>query len=50
VDDDEGSEYGWGDDGDAVRERGLPTEMRCFDTAKIYVKAGDGGRGMVAFR
>jgi GTP-binding protein len=24
--------------------------MRCFDTAKIYVKAGDGGRGMVAFR
>ena len=24
--------------------------MRCFDTAKIFVKAGDGGRGMVAFR
>jgi GTP-binding protein len=24
--------------------------MRCFDTAKIFIKAGDGGRGMVAFR
>ena len=24
--------------------------MRCFDTAKIYVKAGDGGDGQVAFR
>ena len=31
-------------------DRGIPSEMRCFDTAKIYVKAGDGGRGMVAFR
>ena len=28
----------------------LPAEMRCFDTAKIYAKAGDGGRGCVAFR
>ena len=25
-------------------------EMRCFDTAKIFAKAGDGGRGCVAFR
>ncbi|CAK9198642.1 unnamed protein product [Sphagnum jensenii] len=24
--------------------------MRCFDRAKIYVKAGDGGNGVVAFR
>ena len=32
------------------RDRGIPFEMRCFDTAKIFVKAGDGGRGMVAFR
>lgn len=39
---------GWEDD--APRERGVPSEMRCFDTAKIYIKAGDGGRGMVAFR
>jgi GTP-binding protein len=30
--------------------RGLPREMRCFDTAKIYIKAGDGGDGAVAFR
>ena len=26
----------------------LPAEMRCFDTARIYVKGGDGGRGCVA--
>jgi len=32
------------------RPRGLPSEMRCFDTAKIMVKAGDGGDGAVAFR
>ncbi|GMP45033.1 hypothetical protein CsSME_00013715 [Camellia sinensis var. sinensis] len=24
--------------------------MRCFDRAKIFVKAGDGGNGVVAFR
>lgn len=24
--------------------------MRCFDTATIYIKAGDGGKGCVAFR
>jgi hypothetical protein len=43
----------WDDDNDGVgatRDRGIPFEMRCFDTAKIFVKAGDGGRGMVAFR
>ena len=43
----------WDDDDDGVgatRDRGIPFEMRCFDTAKIFVKAGDGGRGMVAFR
>ena len=33
-----------------TRDRGIPFEMRCFDTAKIFIKAGDGGRGMVAFR
>ncbi|KAG2484430.1 hypothetical protein HYH03_016740 [Edaphochlamys debaryana] len=28
----------------------LPAEMRCFDTARIFIKAGDGGNGCVAFR
>ena len=39
-DDDEG-------EGEVTQERGrgIPREMRCFDTAKIYVKAGDGGDG-----
>eukprot|EP00850_Spirogloea_muscicola_P007179 SM000035S13159 [mRNA] locus=s35:801663:803826:- [translate_table: standard] len=33
-----------------AKERGLPAVMRCFDRAKVYVKAGDGGDGIVAFR
>ncbi|KAK6913802.1 GTP binding domain [Dillenia turbinata] len=32
------------------KEKGVPAIMRCFDRAKIYVKAGDGGNGVVAFR
>jgi len=36
--------------GREVRPRGIPREMRCFDTAKIFIKAGDGGDGAVAFR
>ncbi|CAA6654237.1 unnamed protein product [Spirodela intermedia] len=32
------------------KEKGIPAVMRCFDRAKIYVKAGDGGNGVVAFR
>eukprot|EP00271_Cylindrocystis_brebissonii_P019648 TRINITY_DN607_c0_g1_i1.p1 TRINITY_DN607_c0_g1~~TRINITY_DN607_c0_g1_i1.p1 ORF type:complete len:1500 (+),score=396.58 TRINITY_DN607_c0_g1_i1:136-4635(+) len=32
------------------KKRGLPAIMRCFDTARIYAKAGDGGNGVVAFR
>ena len=32
------------------QEKRLPAEMRCFDTARIYVKSGDGGNGCVAFR
>ncbi|CAM0907350.1 unnamed protein product [Alopecurus aequalis] len=39
------------DDGeDEVKEKGVPAVMRCFDTARIYSKAGDGGNGVVAFR
>lgn len=33
-----------------MKEKGVPAVMRCFDRAKIYVKAGDGGNGVVAFR
>ncbi|CAH9132934.1 unnamed protein product [Cuscuta epithymum] len=32
------------------KEKGVPAVMRCFDRAKIYVKAGNGGNGVVAFR
>lgn len=40
------------DEGDAaqLKEKGVPAVMRCFDRAKIFVKAGDGGNGVVAFR
>ncbi|KAK1294612.1 hypothetical protein QJS10_CPA16g01467 [Acorus calamus] len=38
------------EDDKVEKERGLPAVMRCFDRAKIYVKAGDGGNGVVAFR
>ncbi|KAL9410378.1 hypothetical protein AB3S75_044189 [Citrus x aurantiifolia] len=33
-----------------VKEKGVPAVMRCFDRAKIFVKAGTGGNGVVAFR
>jgi hypothetical protein len=33
-----------------AKEKGVPAVMRCFDTAKIFAKAGDGGNGVVAFR
>lgn len=42
----ENAEEGEGD----VKEKGVPAVMRCFDTAKIFAKAGDGGNGVVAFR
>ncbi|XP_050372659.1 GTP-binding protein OBGC, chloroplastic isoform X2 [Argentina anserina] len=38
------------DDSEGVKEKGVPAVMRCFDRAKIYVKAGDGGNGVVAMR
>ncbi|CAK7333101.1 unnamed protein product [Dovyalis caffra] len=37
-------------DEEGVKEKGVPAVMRCFDRAKIYAKAGDGGNGVVAFR
>ncbi|BAF22500.1 probable GTP-binding protein OBGC1, chloroplastic [Oryza sativa Japonica Group] len=38
------------DEEEETKEKGVPAVMRCFDTAKIYAKAGDGGNGVVAFR
>lgn len=32
------------------KEKGVPAVMRCFDRAKIFAKAGDGGNGVVAMR
>jgi len=48
----EGSDAGDAEDtfGRADGARSLPVEMRYFDRAKIYVKAGDGGMGSTAFR
>ncbi|XP_057956863.1 GTP-binding protein OBGC, chloroplastic [Malania oleifera] len=39
-----------GEEETGKKEKGIPAVMRCFDRAKIYVKAGDGGNGVVAFR
>jgi hypothetical protein len=50
---------GWGSSGGAGSgggggmvsgEKRLPQAVRCFDTARIYIKSGDGGAGCVAFR
>lgn len=38
------------DDEEEVKEKGVPAVMRCFDRAKVFVKSGDGGNGVVAFR
>ncbi|XP_071727370.1 GTP-binding protein OBGC, chloroplastic-like, partial [Rutidosis leptorrhynchoides] len=51
-------ELGFDNDNDEVgddeeereKEKGVPAVMRCFDRAKIYVRSGDGGNGVVAFR
>lgn len=32
------------------KDKGVPAIMRCFDRTRIFVKAGDGGNGAVAFR
>ncbi|KAL0414698.1 UNVERIFIED_CONTAM: GTP-binding protein OBGC, chloroplastic [Sesamum radiatum] len=38
------------EEGIKEKDKGVPAVMRCFDRAKIFVKAGDGGNGVVAFR
>ncbi|CAD7703069.1 unnamed protein product, partial [Ostreobium quekettii] len=35
--------------GNTVVKPSVPAEVRCFDTARIYLKAGSGGNGCVAF-
>lgn len=45
-----GSEGGEEEEGVKEKEKGVPAVMRCFDRTKIFVKAGDGGNGVVAFR
>jgi GTP-binding protein len=53
-DDDDDDDYEDGEDAEEAdgeaKEKGVPAVMRCFDTAKIFAKAGDGGNGVVAFR
>lgn len=48
VDDDDVSS--WGSSRMVVEKKKLPAAVRCFDTARIYVKPGDGGAGCVSFR
>lgn len=38
------------DDFGRTRPKRLPAEMRCFDTARIFLQSGNGGNGCVAFR
>ncbi|AES64211.1 putative GTP-binding protein Obg/CgtA [Medicago truncatula] len=46
----EGEEFWSEETEEEVKEKGLPAVMRCFDRAKIFAKAGDGGNGSMAFR
>ncbi|GAA0155657.1 hypothetical protein LIER_13341 [Lithospermum erythrorhizon] len=39
-----------GEGSEGIKEKGVPAVMRCFDRAKIFVRAGDGGNGVVAMR
>ncbi|KAF8065613.1 OBGC1 [Scenedesmus sp. PABB004] len=48
-DDDDGGDGGRGG-GMMVERKRLPAAVRCFDTARIFAKSGDGGAGCVAFR
>eukprot|EP00878_Enallax_costatus_P011464 GHUV01011968.1.p1 GENE.GHUV01011968.1~~GHUV01011968.1.p1 ORF type:complete len:377 (+),score=97.97 GHUV01011968.1:788-1918(+) len=48
--DDDDDVSSWDGSRMVVEKKKLPAAVRCFDTARIYVKSGDGGAGCVSFR
>lgn len=47
---DDDDDVSWDGSRMVIEKKKLPAIVRCFDTARIYVKSGDGGSGCVSFR